>query len=322
MGNIELKTYAGANVTPQNDAIMNDANTMNNGIYYGCNVTIKDATTLHITAGQGIIYGRVFEVVDSDISVSLSSSGTLLGQLFVRLDLGNISSPAEILVDTGASLTPLVDDDQINIDAGITEMQLATFKVNTITLSDLAETFASVQPIRAVIGDADISAIGDGSVKGAIRTINMHLSEKQPKTLSHAIAGQTTVEGCLSQLASQQSNAWVDITDLCSYNGGITYLHKIAKYCNGVLRVTLSMAPTNFITGAAVLSLPANFRFNEVFYCSGVCVNGSGEPVQSNAFVAENAHGAAGNTTIIVQKSNGAADYVAFTIMIPVSKLY
>lgn len=175
MGNIELKTYAGANVTPQNDAIMNNANTMNNGIYYGCNVTIKDATTLHITAGQGIIYGRVFEVVDSDISVSLSSSGTLLGQLFVRLDLGNISSPAEILVDTGASLTPLVDDDQINIDAGITEMQLATFKVNTITLSDLAETFASVQPIRAVIGDADISAIGDGSVKGAIRTINTQL---------------------------------------------------------------------------------------------------------------------------------------------------
>ncbi len=177
MGNIELKTYAGANVTPQNDAIMNDANTMNNGIYYGCNVTIKDATTLHITAGQGIIYGRVFEVVDSDISVSLSSSGTLLGQLFVRLDLGNISSPAEILVDTGASLTPLVDDDQINIDAGITEMQLATFKVNTITLSDLAETFASVQPIRAVIGNADISAIGDGSVKGAIRTINTHLTD-------------------------------------------------------------------------------------------------------------------------------------------------
>lgn len=176
MGNIELKTYAGANVTPQNDAIMNDANTMNNGIYYGCNVTIKDATTLHITAGQGIIYGRVFEVVDSDISVSLSSSGTLLGQLFVRLDLGNISSPAEILVDTGASLTPLVDDDQNNIDAGITEMQLATFKVNTITLSDLAETFASVQPIRAVIGDADISAIGDGSVKGAIRTINTQLT--------------------------------------------------------------------------------------------------------------------------------------------------
>lgn len=182
MGNIELKTYAGANVTPQNDAIMNDANTINNGIYYGCNVTIKDATTLHITAGQGIIYGRVFEVVDSDISVSLSSSGTLLGQLFVRLDLGNISSPAEILVDTGASLTPLVDDDQINIDAGITEMQLATFKVNTITLSDLAETFESVQPIRAVIGDADISAIGDGSVKGAIRTINTHLNGKQDKT--------------------------------------------------------------------------------------------------------------------------------------------
>ena len=95
---IELKTYAGSNVTPQNDAIMNDTNTLNNGIYYGCNVTIKDATTLHINAGQGIVYGRLFEVLDSDIPVSLSPSGTLLGQLYVHIDLSNIAAPIQILV--------------------------------------------------------------------------------------------------------------------------------------------------------------------------------------------------------------------------------
>jgi hypothetical protein len=174
---IELKTYAGSNVTPQNDAIMNDTNTLNNGIYYGCNVTIKDATTLHINAGQGIVYGRLFEVLDSDIPVSLSPSGTLLGQLYVHIDLSNIAAPIQILVDTGETLANLEDDPQLNIDSGITDMQLATFTVSTVGMSDLVETFAEVEPIRAVLGDADISAIGDGSVKGAIRTINTHLSE-------------------------------------------------------------------------------------------------------------------------------------------------
>lgn len=175
---IELKTYAGSNVTPQNDAIMNDTNTLNNGIYYGCNVTIKDATTLHINAGQGIVYGRLFEVLDSDIPVSLSPSGTLLGQLYVHIDLSNIAAPIQILVDTGETLANLEDDPQLNIDSGITDMQLATFTVSTVGISDLVETFKAVEPIRAVLGDADISAIGDGTVKGSIRTINTHFTWK------------------------------------------------------------------------------------------------------------------------------------------------
>jgi hypothetical protein len=59
-------------------------------------------------------------------------------------------------------------------------MQLATFTVSTVGMSDLVETFAEVEPIRAVLGDADISAIGDGTVKGSIRTINTQLSSKAP----------------------------------------------------------------------------------------------------------------------------------------------
>lgn len=187
---IELKTYAGSNVTPQNDAIMNDTNTLNNGIYYGCNVTIKDATTLHINAGQGIVYGRLFEVLDSDIPVSLSQSGTLLGQLYVHIDLSNIAAPIQILVDTGETLADLEDDPQLNIDSGITDMQLATFTVSTVGMSDLVETFAEVEPIRAVLGDADISAIGDGSVKGAIRTISTQLT---PATASVTPSGYIDV---------------------------------------------------------------------------------------------------------------------------------
>lgn len=176
---VELKTYAGSNVTPQNDAIKDDFNTLSNGIYYGCTVTIKDATTLHITAGQGIVYGRVFEIVDDDISVSLAPSGTLLGQLYLHIDLANLSAPAQLLVETGASLTPMVDDDQININSGITEMQLATFDVSTVTISNLVSTAPNARgakDIEQTIGNTNISGIGDGTVTGAIADLNANLS--------------------------------------------------------------------------------------------------------------------------------------------------
>ena len=176
---VELKTYAGSNVTPQNDAIKDDFNTLSNGIYYGCTVTIKDATTLHITAGQGIVYGRVFEIVDDDISVSLAPSGTLLGQLYLHIDLANLSAPAQLLVETGASLTPMIDDDQININSGITEMQLATFDVSTVTISNLVSTAPNARgakDIEQTIGNTNISGIGDGTVTGAIADLNANLS--------------------------------------------------------------------------------------------------------------------------------------------------
>ena len=176
---VELKTYAGSNVTPQNDAIKDDFNTLSNGIYYGCTVTIKDATTLHITAGQGIVYGRVFEIVDDDISVSLAPSGTLLGQLYLHIDLANLSAPAQLLVETGASLTPMIDDDQININSGITEMQLATFDVSTVTISNLVSTAPNARgakDIEQTIGNTNISGIGDGTVTGAIAHLNAKLS--------------------------------------------------------------------------------------------------------------------------------------------------
>jgi hypothetical protein len=97
---------------------------------------------------MGVVYGREFEIVDSDIPVSLSSSGTLLGQLYVHIDLANTSEPAQLLADTGNSLTPLVDDPTINITTGSTDYQLATFNVSTATISDLVTTSTVVEGMR------------------------------------------------------------------------------------------------------------------------------------------------------------------------------
>ena len=173
---IKLVTYANSEVTPQNDAVLTNLEIASNGVIFGCNVTIKNASTLHINAGMGVVYGREFEIVDSDIPVSLSSSGTLLGQLYVHIDLANTSEPAQLLVDTGNSLTPLVDDPTINITTGSTDYQLATFTVDTSTLANLTETFSIVDNPSAIIGNTDISGIADGTVTGAIAQINTDLS--------------------------------------------------------------------------------------------------------------------------------------------------
>jgi hypothetical protein len=173
---IRLVTYANQQVTPQNDAVLTNLEILNNGIIFGCGVTIKNASTLHINSGMGVIYGREFEIVDSDISVPLPGAGTELGQLYIHIDLANTSEPIQILVETGASLTPMVDDANLNVTTGITEYQLATFNVSTATISDLVVTFENTKDVRSELGDADISGIGDGSVKGAISQINSDLS--------------------------------------------------------------------------------------------------------------------------------------------------
>ena len=174
---IKLVTYANSEVTPQNDAVLTNLEIASNGVIFGCNVTIKNASTLHINAGMGVVYGREFEIVDSDIPVSLSSSGTLLGQLYVHIDLANTSEPAQLLVDTGNSLTPLVDDPTINITTGSTDYQLATFTVDTSTLANLTETFSIVNNPSALIGNTDISGIGDGTLTGAVSQLNTDLSK-------------------------------------------------------------------------------------------------------------------------------------------------
>lgn len=173
---IKLVTYANSEVTPQNDAVLTNLEIASNGVIFGCNVTIKNASTLHINAGMGVVYGREFEIVDSDIPVSLSSSGTLLGQLYVHIDLANTSEPAQLLVDTGNSLTPLVDDPTINITTGSTDYQLATFTVDTSTLANLTETFSIVNNPSALIGNTDISGIADGTLTGAVSQLNTDLS--------------------------------------------------------------------------------------------------------------------------------------------------
>ena len=143
---IKLITFADSEVTATDDAYVYETATGKGGVINGCTVTIKNASQLHITGGNGILCGRKFTVYDSDINVTLSSSGTLLGRLYIHMDLSNASTPIQLMIETGASLTPVQQDADVNATNGVYEINLATFNVDTSTISDLVDVAPKTGP--------------------------------------------------------------------------------------------------------------------------------------------------------------------------------
>ena len=141
---IRLVTFEGQNVAPINDALMWETAIGDSGVIYGCETTLKDASTLHIETGYGVVCGRHFQIFESDIPVTLSPGGDLLGRLYVHMDLSDASAPIQLLVETAASLTPVEQDDNVNITNGVWEFNLATFDLNALTISNLVNVFPTV----------------------------------------------------------------------------------------------------------------------------------------------------------------------------------
>ena len=140
---IQLVTYANQTVTPTNDAIIYERAIDQNGIFYGCNVTVSGNEVL-ITGGYGIVCGREFTIQSEAIAVTLAPSGTFDGRLYVRLDLADADAPIQLLTATGNTLPPLEQDDDVNYTNGAYEMELATFDVGVSALSDCVETYETI----------------------------------------------------------------------------------------------------------------------------------------------------------------------------------
>lgn len=145
---INLVTYANQTVTPTNDAIIYEKAVDQNGIFYGCNVTVT-SNTVNITGGYGLVCGREFVINSESITVTLAPSGTLQGRLYVRLDLADADAPIQLLTATGNTLPPLEQDSDVNYTNGTYEMELATFTVGVSSLSDVVETFEEIKGTKS-----------------------------------------------------------------------------------------------------------------------------------------------------------------------------
>ena len=146
MASIVLKTFKGGNVTPQNDAIIYQTAIPGAGIFKGCEVTAARGNILHLSQGYGIIKGRFFEMYENEVSVQLAETGhTLNGQIYLHMDLSNADEPIKIIAETGETLTTLMMDANVNYNNSTYDLQLAVFKVTAAAVTDLTQTFPSVQ---------------------------------------------------------------------------------------------------------------------------------------------------------------------------------
>ena len=215
---INLVTYANQTVTPTNDAIIYERAIDQNGIFYGCNVTVT-SNTVNITGGYGIICGREFVINSDSLTVTLAPSGTLQGRLYVRLDLADADAPIQLLTVTGNTLPALTQDDDVNYTNGVYEMELATFTVGVSSLSDVVETFEEIKGTNPVVSGTKtffmaitIPALTASRVYGFIpfgfETINTSYS------VSFSSAEMPGSVGSVTPLAvtdKEKTGFWVDV---------------------------------------------------------------------------------------------------------------
>ena len=82
---------------------------------------------------------------DSSVAVTLSSSGTLSGRIYLRLDLSNTTDPLQLLAVTGSTLPDLTQEEDANFTNGVWEMELATFDVDTSAVDNVVKTSEMIE---------------------------------------------------------------------------------------------------------------------------------------------------------------------------------
>lgn len=181
---INLVQWEGSTVTPKLDAIMYDDGSY--GIIKGCAITHQGTNLLKIANGFIKIAGRLIEIAEETIQCQVSASGTVNGQLWIRLDLSSVT-PAVFMTEAAAVLTPLTQNADCNFQNGIYELQLATYNIDESVITNLVETAPTLEKIRTALDNIDLAAnkvtydnthsgLSANKVQGAIDEINDNLS--------------------------------------------------------------------------------------------------------------------------------------------------
>lgn len=142
----EIVTYSGKTVTSLDDALVYESALGAGGVIYGAEVTIQSGSVLHVAAGHVVLCGRKITIGETNVSVQLPTSGTLLGRLYLHMDLSNVMTPVELLTEVAATLTDPVQDEHVNVLNGVYEINLATFTASASSMSDLVNVAPAVAP--------------------------------------------------------------------------------------------------------------------------------------------------------------------------------
>ena len=147
---IEYKQFNAKTVLPKDDRVLWDLVINRNGVVYGCELSHVAANQVSITAGFGVIKGGLFVVTAETIACAQTSSGSLPGRIYIKVDLANTSTPIQILTTCASPLPDLVQED-INITNGVYELELATYTASTTSISDLVTTVSTIENVNKLM---------------------------------------------------------------------------------------------------------------------------------------------------------------------------
>lgn len=241
---ISLVTFAGSTVTPQDDALIYETALTGSGLIYGGAVTIKNANTLHVDTAHGALCGRKFTIEETDIAVSLTPSGTLLGRVYVHMDLSDTDEPIQLLIETAETLTPVVQDADVNITNGVYEINLATFTVDTSTLDNLVNVAPIIPQVEDMIEGVYRSTDQTETAVAAADSIPFFddsADETKKIALSNFLAVGTTGTASSTAVSYQYIKA-----------AGTSYEVKGTKYMEQTKTVSTSADTTYTFTNAAI----------------------------------------------------------------------
>lgn len=132
-----IKVYTGAEMTAQDFAIlMEKVAPTTSGVLYGCTVSIKNSSTLHITTGWCLLKGRVVRIEEGDLTATLPGSGTITRYLVLTVDLANSSAPATVTLEASVG----TDTTNFNIQSGQAYLSLGKITMGTSGISSVDET--------------------------------------------------------------------------------------------------------------------------------------------------------------------------------------
>lgn len=126
---IEIITYDEKTVQAIHDALLYDGIIGNDVILSGMEMNELGGAnfTLDITAGYGVIQGRVFKFDGGSVDVAPPTSGTTNGQIIIQIDLSNDEEPIKLFSDN--TMRSLRKDENFNIMKGVWETQYCTYNV-------------------------------------------------------------------------------------------------------------------------------------------------------------------------------------------------
>lgn len=167
MGNISLKQIDGATVLPKDDAILYDLIVGQSGYIYGCDVSWIGGNQIHISAGYGIIRGRVFEIEEQTIYAKLSntSNASVYGALYIFLDLEDTDNP--ICIKTSISTTEFIEsngdfeqDENVNYINGMWSLVIAKYEATSTAITSFNAVWEKVTGVtNAIKSMAEWSAV-------------------------------------------------------------------------------------------------------------------------------------------------------------------